>query len=71
MKRLLSPPSRRTFPIKVVLPAKGFALKQIYVIRITATAANGASSTLNIGFKGVPARDEDGGRQAARRRNRS
>jgi len=41
-----------TFPVKIVLPAKGFSPKAVYVIRITATAAGG-SSTLNIGFKGA------------------
>jgi uncharacterized repeat protein (TIGR01451 family) len=41
-----------TFPVKVVLPAQGFSPRAVYVIRITATAG-AASSTLNIGFKGV------------------
>ncbi len=42
-----------TFPIKVVLPAQGFSLTEIYVIRITATSATGAASTLDLGFKGA------------------
>jgi hypothetical protein len=48
----LTAPKSATFPVKVVLPAKGFSPKAVYVIRITATAASG-SSTLNIGFKGA------------------
>ncbi len=40
------------FFVKVVLPARGFSRKAVYVIRITATATGG-SSTLNIGFKGA------------------
>jgi uncharacterized repeat protein (TIGR01451 family) len=42
-----------TFPIKIVLPAAGFSLKGVYVIRITATSAAGASSRLDLGFKGA------------------
>ncbi len=46
-------PKAGSYPVKVVLPAKGFSLARIYVIRITATSG-GSSSTLNIGFKGAP-----------------
>ena len=49
----LDAPKPATFPVRVVLPAKGFLRKAIYVIRIKATAPNGLSSTLDIGFSGT------------------
>lgn len=49
----LNAPKPATFPVKVVMPAKGFARKQIYVIRIKATAPNGLFSQLDIGFNGI------------------
>jgi hypothetical protein len=42
-----------TFPLKVVLPLKGFSLTKSYVARIIATSTAGASSTLDLGFRGV------------------
>jgi uncharacterized repeat protein (TIGR01451 family) len=45
--------AKGTFPLRIVLPSKGFSLQKSYVIRITATAASGASSTLDLGFRGV------------------
>ena len=41
-----------TFPIRIVLSARGFSLQQVYVIRISATA-NGRTGNLSLGFKGV------------------
>jgi uncharacterized repeat protein (TIGR01451 family) len=49
----LNAPKPATFPVKVVMPAKGFARTKIYVIRIKATAPNGLFSQLDIGFNGT------------------
>lgn len=49
----LNAPKPATFPVKIVMAAKGFARKKIYVIRIKATAPNGLFSQLDIGFNGA------------------
>jgi uncharacterized repeat protein (TIGR01451 family) len=48
----LNAPKPATFPVRIVMPAKGFSRTSIYVIRIKATAPNGLSSSLDIGFSG-------------------
>jgi hypothetical protein len=49
----LDAPKPATFPVRVVMAAKGFSRTKIYVIRIAATAPNGLSSSLDIGFSGT------------------
>jgi uncharacterized repeat protein (TIGR01451 family) len=49
----LNAPKPATFPVKIVMAAKGFARSKIYVIRIKATAPNGLFSQLDIGFNGA------------------
>jgi uncharacterized repeat protein (TIGR01451 family) len=46
-------PKPATFPVRIVMAAKGFSKTKIYVIRIAATAPNGLASSLDIGFSGT------------------
>lgn len=48
-------PKPATFPLVVVMPARGFSKTAIYVIRIKATSPTGLSSQLDIGFKAAVA----------------
>ena len=60
-------PKPATFPLTIVMPAKGFSPTAIYVIRIKATSPTGLSSQLDIGFKAAVAKKATPRKRAAAR----